>query len=154
MSTDESDDPEAREARRIVALFDQQPTGLVTFLSGQLSVVKSQAQLLMGLCGLTITVTGFSGHLMVRAGLVSTLSMVIGILLILGAIVLTLRTLGKLRWVTQDLSDDLVHTAHVIIRRRNHEQRQLQIAGFLVAGGLGGYLLAVVAAALYNGNFS
>ncbi len=143
---------DTEEATRMVALFDDDPRGLVGLLSSQLSVVKSQAQILMGLCGLTITVTGFSGHHMVRAGPISSLSMVGGIVLILAAIVVTLRTLAKLRWVTQDLSDDLTATALTIIRRRNHEQRQLSFAGMLVAGGLAGYLFAVVAAALHNGS--
>ena len=112
-----------KEAEQIVALFDGKPAQMVSFLSGQLSVLKHQAQMLMGLCGLTITVTGFSGHHMVRAGPFSAGAMVVGICLILTAIVLTIRTLTKLRWVSQDLGEDLVATAHAVIQRRDHEQR-------------------------------
>lgn len=142
---------EREEAQRLVALFEGQPAQLVGFLSNQLAVIKGQAQMLMGLCGLTITVTGFSGHHMVRGGALSTLAMVLGIVLILVAVVLTLRTLAKLRWVSQDLSDDLVATATSVIVRRNREQRSLQMAGVFVGLGLAGYLVAVVLAALHNG---
>lgn len=56
------------EAGHLVALFSTEPRSLVSLLSGQLSVLMSQAQMLMGLSGLVVTVTGFSGHDMVRAG--------------------------------------------------------------------------------------
>jgi len=138
------------EAERVVKLFGEQPASMVGFLSGQLGVLKTQAQTLTGLCGLTITVTGFSGHQMVRAGPLSAGAMVLGILLILVAIVITLRTLTRLRWVSQDLGDDLVKTAETVIERRNRQQARLSVAGGFVAAGLGCYLLSVVFAAFSN----
>jgi hypothetical protein len=49
------------EARRLRDLFVDQPAQYVQFLSNQIATVKTYAQVLIGLCGLTITVTGFSG---------------------------------------------------------------------------------------------
>jgi hypothetical protein len=139
------------EARRLAQLFAGQPRDLVALLSGQLSVLKSQAQMLMGLAGLTITVTGFSGHNMVRGGWLPTGAMLGGIACILGAIIITLRAVSHLRWVTQDLDDDLTNTARVVIVRRDGQQHALTIAGALVALGMCGYLVAVVLAALVAG---
>jgi hypothetical protein len=139
------------EARRVVDAFGGAADKLIPFFSAQLSVLKAQAQVFMGLSGLIITVTGFSGHQMVRGGPFSTVAMILGIALILFGVLLTLRVLGRLRWVSQELRDDLVETAASIITRRNREQRQLSVAGTFVGGGLAFYLVAVVLAALHTG---
>jgi hypothetical protein len=142
------------EARRLAALFAGNPAGLLGILTAQLSVLKTQAQIFMGLATITITVTGFSGHNMVRGGIASTTAMLLGVGLVLAGIVLTLRALRQLRWVTQDLADDLAVTALAAIRRRDREQRTLGGAGALIASGVGAYLVAVVLAALANGRFT
>lgn len=139
------------EAERLARTFQGSEKDLVAFLSGQLAVLKQQAQMIMGLCGLIITVTGFSGHNMVRAGPLSAGAMIAGIAVVLVAILVTIRTLAKIRWVTQDLGDDFVAMAESVIRRRNREQRALGFAGACVAVGLGLYLVAVVLAAVFGG---
>ncbi len=139
------------EARRLTELYAGQPHALVGFLSGQLSVLKAQAQVLMGLSGLVITVTGFSGHNMVRGGTLPMVAMVTGIGFVLLAVIVTLRVMTRLRWVSQDLEDDLRVTTLAVLRRRNSEQRSLHYSGTLVAIGLAAYLLSVVLAALALG---
>lgn len=139
------------EATRLATLFRDNPAGLLAVLSSQLTVLKTQAQIFMGLAAITITVTGFSGHNMVRGGAASTGAMVVGIVLVLVGIWLTIGTLGNLRWVTQDLDDDLVKTARVVLARRDHEQRMLRHASRAVALGVSAYLVAVVLAALTAG---
>jgi len=139
------------EARRLAALFRDNPVGLLTFLSNQLAVLKTQAQVFTGLSTITITVTGFSGHNMVRGGHLSTGAMVLGMVLVLAGIVRTLYTLRQLRWVSQELDDDLVVTARAVIARRDDEQQALGQAGALVVAGLAAYLVAVVLAAIAVG---
>ncbi|MBM66183.1 MAG: hypothetical protein CMH55_08125 [Myxococcales bacterium] len=102
---------ERDEAQRLAQLFEGRPVALVTFLSGQLSVLKSQAQMQLGLCGL-----------------------------------------GNIRWVTQDLSDDLSQTAQQVLQRRNQQQRQLVVSAVFVALGLTAYLGSVMLAALHVDN--
>lgn len=142
---------EDEEARRIVSLFGAQPFQLLSYLSQQLAVVKTQAQQLIGLCGITITVTGFSGAHMINGGPVPSALLVLGIALILVAAVQSLRTLTDTRWVTQDLADDLADTTRVVITRRNQLQNRLTVAGRFLALGLGAYLGAVATAAVFTG---
>ncbi|MCC6620061.1 MAG: hypothetical protein IT385_02330 [Deltaproteobacteria bacterium] len=125
---------------------------MVNYLANQLATVKTYAQILIGLCGLTVTVTGFSGAHMIRAGSLAAGFMVGGIALVLVGLLLSLRTVTRLRWVSQELRDDLVETARVVIERRNDQQRMLTVAAQFVAGGLACYLGAVVVAALVGGN--
>jgi len=139
------------EARRVHQLFDGQPAQLIQFLGHQIATVKTYAQVLVGLCGLTITVTGFSGAHMIRAGSTAAALMVTGIACVLVGLITCIRTITQLRWVTQDLQDDLVATAQVIIGRRNLQQRRLALGAVFVVAGLVAYLGAVSVAALDSG---
>jgi hypothetical protein len=139
------------EGEELVKLYDSNRQELLLLLSNQLSVLKSQAQMLLGLCGLAITVTGFSGHNMVRAGPVATGFMIGGISVIFVAILLTLRALSGIRWVTQDLGPDLSRTVSIVLGRRDEQQRALERAARAVALGLGAYTVAVILAALRGG---
>lgn len=136
------------ESERLVRLFGSQDVALFQFLSGQLGILKSQAQMLMGLCGLAITVTGFSGAHMIRSGSWAAFSMVIGIAFILISAILCLSILSRLRWVSQDLCDDFVLTTTAVLTRRNLQQHRLSWAGVFVSIGLAFYLTAVIIAAV------
>lgn len=145
----QTEDQMQYEAACLYKLYLEQPHLLLALLSTQLGVLKQQAQTFMGLCGLAITVTGFSGAHMIRAGGLASFALVTGIALILIAVFLCLRVLTNLRWVTQDICDSLETTAYAVIKRRNEQQRQLLVAGTFVAFGLAFYLIAVMIAALY-----
>lgn len=142
------------EARNLNRLFADQPIQLVQYLGHQIATVKTYAQVLIGLCGLTVTVTGFSGAHMIRAGSLAASLMVGGIGLVLIGLITCIRTITRLRWVSQDLRDDLAETAVIVIQRRNRQQRAVSIAAIFVAGGLLCYLAAVMVAALVTGNLS
>ena len=142
------------EAERTRRLFAGQDAQFVLYLASQLATLKTYAQVLVGLCGLTVTVTGFSGAHMIRAGSLSAFLMVGGIALVLVGLVVCLRTLTTLRWVSQELRDDLVDTALIVIQRRDRQQRRLGVAALFVAGGLVLYLAAVSAAAVLTSNLT
>jgi hypothetical protein len=137
-----------REAQRLARALSEPE--LLGFLAAQLGVVKNQAQLLMGLCGLAITVTGFSGTHMIKAGPLSAGSMVVGIALILIGAVAVLRVLLRVRWVSQDLADEPATTAARVIVHRDRQQHRLGVAGVFVALGLAAYLLSVALAAVVH----
>lgn len=141
-----------QEASQLNRLFADQPIQLIQYLSHQIATVKTYAQVLIGLCGLTITVTGFSGAHMIRSGSVAASLMVAGIGLVVIGLVTCIRTITRLRWVSQDLSDDLAATTMVVLHRRNRQQRAVSVAAVFVAGGLCCYLAAVTVAALVTGN--
>ncbi|MDX2092766.1 MAG: hypothetical protein SFX73_33175 [Kofleriaceae bacterium] len=82
---------------------------------------------------------------MIRAGSLSASFMVTGILLVLVGLTLCIRTIMRLRWVSQ-LRDVLVETARGVIHRRNREQRALSFGAVFVVAGLACYLGAVVIA--------
>lgn len=144
---------EAREAENLAQAYEH--TGeLVSFLSGQLAVLRSQAQTFLGIGGICISVTGFAGHNMVNAGPFSAGAMIVGVTLILVAIVITLQCQANIRWVSQDLGGGNVELARRVLARRNLLQRSLHRAVALIAVGLGFYVVAVVLAALTKGRWT
>lgn len=144
---------EAREAENLAAAFER--TGeLVSFLAGQLAVLRTQAQTFLGIAGICISVTGFAGHNMVNAGPFAAGAMIVGVTLILVAIVITLQCLANVRWVTQDLGDGNVELARRVLQRRNLLQRALHRSMALIAVGLAFYVAAVVLAALAKGHWT
>jgi hypothetical protein len=80
--------------------------------------------------------------------------MILGILLILVAIVMTLRILASIRWVTQELGGEPLDLARRVIARRDAQKRALSRAGVLIAAGLCFYLGAVILAAVARGHWS
>lgn len=136
------------QVRRLVALYDGAPRELVALLAGQFAVLKQQAQSILGISGLCITVTGFSGHNMVRAGPIPTGLMVAGVGVIFLAIVFSIRVLASIHWVSQDLSDPFEECVTRIVERRDRQQRTLVRGGVTVAVGLALYTAAVMLAAL------
>ncbi|MFO0727727.1 MAG: hypothetical protein U1E65_28365 [Myxococcota bacterium] len=136
------------EAKRLAELCADDPLELLRLLSSQLATVKTQAQVMISLTSVIITVTGFSGAHIVASGPGPAGLMLTGIGLILVAAVECLRTLTETRWVTQELGDSLVGTAETVILRRNRLQRRLTVAGRFVGGGLLAYLSAVAVAAV------
>lgn len=147
-SSDEQGHGLQGEVQRLVALYEDAPRELIGLLGGQLSVLKAQAQTLIGISGLCITVTGFSGHNMVRAGQLPAGLMVSGIAVILLAIVFALRVLANIRWVTQELTEPIDGCVEQVVARRDRQQRVLSWAGAAVAIGLALYTAAVMIAAL------
>ena len=142
------------EARNLNRLFADQPIQLVQYLGHQIATVKTYAQVLIGLCGLTVTVTGFSGAHMIRSGSAAATLMVAGIGLVVIGLVTCIRTITRLHWVSQDLGEDLAATTVVVLQRRDRQQRAVSIAAVFVAGGLCCYLAAVTVAALVTGNLA
>ena len=139
--------PVEETARQLVAVFADQPTKLLDFLVSQVSAVRQQAQSMLGLCGLIITVTGFSGPRMIEASALSAWAMVTGIALTLVGAIVSLRVMVQIRWVSDQLDDDLVATAVRILHRRDVQHGRITIAGIFVAAGLAAYLLSVAVTA-------
>jgi hypothetical protein len=148
--------------------YGEKREALVALLSGQLAVLKQEAQVqndcphlfagvkcltvgvmqvILTLCGLVITVTGFSGGNVIKAGTVASGFLVAGIVFILSALPVAVLTLGQIRWVTQDLDDDVRQFIKAVVRRRDAQRARLMVSIVLLVCGLACYMTAVSIAA-------
>jgi len=71
------------------------------FSSAQLALLKTEAQVILGLCGLALTVTGFSGGNVIRSGSLASNFLVAGIVFIMIAATLAIFSLSNIKWITQ-----------------------------------------------------
>lgn len=143
-----------REVTELLRIYEGNGPQLLGLLAGQLQVLKAQAQTLLGVGGLAISVTGFAGHNMVAAGLLPMLCMVSGLSVIFLAMLVTLRSIVRIAWISAELHPDLSRTVARVIERRDAQQRSLARAGAAVMVGLGLYVVAVIMAALERGQWS
>ena len=78
--------------------------------------VNLSSQVILGLCGVVISVTGFSGANILKGGSVSSGFLVAGIVFIIASVSLAMLAFAQIRWVTQDLDDDLIHFITMVLK--------------------------------------
>jgi len=138
--------PDARagdEARRILALAGADTFSAFQVLERQLSVVVLRAQVLLSLCGIVITVTGFSGRAIAQTSLLARVSITGGIFVVLAAAAVALVGVLGLTWMTQTLTDDPLATLANAIQIRERKTRYLAVAQLLFVGGFALYCTAI-----------
>src|SRR5262245_61953796 len=74
---------------------------IYTLLERQFAVLTSRAQILLGLCGIMITTTGFSGRMIAGTNPLAQLMIIVAMGTVLVAATITVRGLLKLKWLTQ-----------------------------------------------------
>jgi len=116
----------------------------IRLISTQFVVMQTRSHLLLTLATIILTITGFSGPRIASSGVFARSSMAIGLVLVLTAVVILLRTM-RIRWLTQFLDEDPQLLLVAIISYRNHKTRLYQIYLVLITFGLACYVMAVIA---------
>ena len=74
-----------QEMQRIKAMYPDDQPGMMAMLERQFAVLHNRAQVLLGLGGIVITTTGFSGRLIAGTNRVAQVSIIVGVGLVLTA---------------------------------------------------------------------
>lgn len=109
----------------------------------QLDVLLSRAQLMLGLCGIAITTTGFSGRLIAGTSRLGQGLIIGGLGLVLAAAALLVWGVLHLTWITQRDSQFIDTWLDAVLRYRDHKTRLYRIAIFLLLIGLALYVGAI-----------
>lgn len=140
MSTSPSRDD---ELRRILALSGGQPARAFELVERQLSVLVLRTQVMLSLSGIVVTVTGFSGRAIAQTSELARLCVALGILLVLCAAVTAIAGALRLRWLTQELADDVEQTLRNMLAIRDQKSRYLSAALFIFVAGFSLYCVAI-----------
>lgn len=117
----------------------------LTTMSAQFGVLHGRSQLLLTLCTLTLTITGFSGPKIIASGELSRLTLVLGIVLVLLGLVLLLVSNMRLRFATQFIAEDEPRAGLArLIAYRNRKAAGYQWQLICVVLGLTSYVVAVI----------
>jgi len=89
------------EADRMIELFGDDFASLHSIVERQFGVLMARAQVLLGLCGVVVTTTGFSGRIIAGTNTLAQWLIIGGITLTLASAVVVVFGVLPLRWLTQ-----------------------------------------------------
>jgi hypothetical protein len=131
------------EARRILRLAGDDALRAFDIVERQLAVLVLRTQVLLSLSGIVITVTGFSGRAIAQTSDLARACISMGIFGVLGAAVVAIVGVLRLRWFTQVLADDPLVTLSRGLEIRERKSRALALALALFVAGFTLYCIAI-----------
>jgi hypothetical protein len=134
---------DADEVRRIIALTKGDPGKAYELVQSQLSVLVLRTQVMLSLSGIVITVTGFSGRAIAQTSEVARTLVAAGILIVLSAAAVAIGGVLRLKWLTEDLDDDVAVTLTRMLDLRDRKTRFLGVSLVLFVVGFACYCVAI-----------
>lgn len=95
------------EADRMIELFGGDFASLHSIIERQFGVLMARAQVLLGLCGVVVTTTGFSGRIIAGTNALAQGLIIGGISLTLASAAIVVFGVLPLRWLTQQPGSDI-----------------------------------------------
>lgn len=90
-------------------------------LQGQFAVLNQRTQSVFAIGALLISVTGFSGHRMVAAGVLSGIPLIIGLLFVLASLGTALFGVTRLHWISAMRRGTRAESMRLVIAMRNRK---------------------------------
>jgi hypothetical protein len=131
------------EVKRIIALTKGDPVKAYELVQQQLNVLVLRAQVMLSLSGIVITVTGFSGRTIAQTSEFARNLVASGIVIVLGAAAVAIGGVLRLRWLTQEMTDDIEATLVRMLDMRDQKSRYLSTALVLFVVGFACYCIAI-----------
>lgn len=94
------------EANRIVAVYGDDFPAIMTMLERQFVVLHNRAQVLLTLCGIVISTTGFSGRIIAGTSALAQVLIVAGVALVLLSAAIVVWGVLHLRWLTMQVGEN------------------------------------------------
>ncbi len=134
---------DADEVKRILTLTKGDPGKGYELVQSQFSVLVLRTQVMLSLSGIVITVTGFSGRAIAQTSELARTLVAVGILVVLAAAAVAIGGVLRLRWLTQELTDDPQSTLERMLDIRDAKSRFLSAALLLFVLGFACYCVAI-----------
>lgn len=139
-----------QECERILRQYGTEKMDpIMSMLERQFGVLHNRTQVMLGLCGIVITTTGFSGRIIAGTNLAAQLLIINGIALVLLAAAVVVWSVLHLRWLTQQPGDDLKTWLTTALAYRDRKTEAYRVGVGLLLGGLTMYVLAIAIMLLY-----
>lgn len=131
------------EVRRIIAFSNGDQARAFELVERQLSVLVLRTQVLLSLAGIVVTVTGFSGRTIAQTSEVARALIATGIVVVLAAAATAIGGVLRLKWLTQELGDEVEETLVRMLALRDSKSRYLTVALGLFVAGFSCYVAAI-----------
>jgi hypothetical protein len=127
----------AEESRRILDLYGEDAfETIMSMLERQFAVLHNRAQVLLALCGVVITTTGFSGRLIAGTNVTAQGLIIAGVALVLVSAALVVWGVLHLRWLTMQAGRDVREWLDTALAYRDRKTGLYRIAILFMLVGL------------------
>ena len=138
------------ETRRILREFgDKDFAAIMAMLERQFAVLHNRAQVLLGLCGIIVSTTGFSGRLVAGTNRAAQVLVIAGVAFVLLAAAVVCWGVLHLRWLTAQGGDDVPQWLETTLAYRDAKTNSYRVGLVLLLVGLVLYSAAVAIMLLY-----
>lgn len=134
---------EREEVRRIIRFANGDYARAFDVVEKQMSVLVLRTQVLLSLAGIVVTVTGFSGRTIAQTSELARVLIATGIVVVLSSAAVAIGGVLRLRWLTQELCDELEETLSRMVALRDSKTRFLTAALALFVVGFSCYVVAI-----------
>jgi len=131
------------EAQSIFNLCERDGLKAFQLVQSQLATLVLRTQAILGMSGIVITVTGFSGHTIAQTSDLARVTVTAGLFLVLAAAAVGVGGVLRLRWSTQEIHGDPLATIKRMLAIRDSKERFLSAALVLFVVGFSLYCFAV-----------
>jgi hypothetical protein len=131
------------EVKRIMTLTRGDPVKAYELVQQQLSVLVLRTQVMLSLSGIVITVTGFSGRTIAQTSELARNLVATGIMVVLGAAGVAIGGVLRLKWLTQEMTDDTEQTLNRMLDMRDQKARYLNASLLIFMVGFACYCIAI-----------
>jgi hypothetical protein len=134
----------AAEAERILHAYGEDGfEPMMAMLERQFGVLHNRAQVLLGLCGIVITTTGFSGRLIAGTNLAAQVLVIAGVALVLISAAVVVWGVLHLRWLTMQPGEGTRQWLLTTLSYRDSKTRYYRIGIVMMLFGLTLYAAAL-----------
>jgi hypothetical protein len=138
------------EARRILREYGHDAfADIMEVLERQFAVLHNRAQVLLGLCGIIVSTTGFSGRLVAGTNVFAQALIIAGVALVLAAAAIVCWGVLHLRWLTMQAGKSIPDWLATSLKYRDTKTKAYRVGLMFLLAGLVLYSAAVAIMLLY-----
>jgi hypothetical protein len=136
----------SEEADRILASYGDGPADferIMAMLERQFAVLHNRAQVLLTLCGIVISTTGFSGRMIAGTNVSGQVLIIVGVSLVLASAAVTVWGVQHLSWLTLQRGPLMRDWLLICLAYRDRKTRFYRLGIALMLFGLAAYVAAI-----------
>ncbi|HLL90696.1 MAG TPA: hypothetical protein VK324_15450 [Tepidisphaeraceae bacterium] len=135
--------PPAEELRRILDAYGPNLPDIMGMLERQFAVLHNRAQVLLALCGIVISTTGFSGRIIAGTNALAQWLIVAGVAFVLLSAAVVVWGVLHLRWLTMKGGGDVHQWLATSLAYRDRKTNAYRVGIGLMLLGLTLYVAAI-----------
>jgi hypothetical protein len=124
-------------------MYTQDPAKMMEAMERQFTILHNRSQVALGLAGIVVTTTGFSGRIIAGTNRTGQVLIILGVGFTLLAAMLVVSGVLHLRWLTQQPGDLVRPWLETCLEYRDRKTRFYRVGIVFLLLGIGLYVAAI-----------